>query len=60
MENVKIELTKSQCASLCDLIEVHLIDIIRNDTDIDNINWVRNILDAHKVFEAVSNIEDGD
>lgn len=53
---MKIELTKGQCESLSDLIEVHLLDIIRNDTDIDNLNWVRNIVNAQKAFnEAVNN-----
>ena len=54
---MKIELTKGQCESLSDFIEVHLLDIIRKDTDIDNLNWVRNILDALKIFEEAANSE---
>lgn len=46
-----LELTKDQCVSLIDYIEVNLFDVIRNDTDIDSIIWVRNILDAHRIFE---------
>lgn len=45
------ELTKDQCVSLIDYIEVNLLDVIRNDTDIDSIIWVRNIIDAHRIFE---------
>lgn len=48
---MKIELTKGQCESLVDFIEGHLLDAIRNDTDIDNLNWVRNILNVHQVLE---------
>lgn len=51
---MKIELTKGQCESLAEMIELHLLDIIRKDTDIDNLDWVRNILNAHQMFvEAV-------
>ena len=48
---MKIELSKGQCGSLVDFIEVHLLDVIRSDMDIDNLNWVRNILNAHQEFE---------
>ena len=48
---VKVELTKSQCAAVADLIDVNLLDIIRNDTDIDNLAWVENILSAKRAME---------
>lgn len=51
---VKIELTKGQCESLSEFIEMNLLDVIRKDVDIDNLNWVRNILDAQKIFEEVA------
>lgn len=54
---MKIELTKGQCESLSDFIEMNLLDVIRNDTDIDNLNWVRNILDALKVFKEAAKSE---
>ncbi len=57
---MKIELTKGQCESLSDFIEVHLLDVIRSDADIDNLNWVRNILDAQKIFEEAAKNEDHD
>lgn len=48
---MKIDLTKEQCESLIDYIEVNLLDVIRNDTDIDSLAWVQNILTAKDAFE---------
>ncbi len=48
---MKIDLTKSQCESLIDYIEMNLLDVIRNDTDIDNLCWVQNILTAKDAME---------
>ena len=47
---MKIDLTKSQCESLIDFIELNLLDVIRNDTDIDNLEYVKNILNANTIF----------
>lgn len=47
---MKIDLTKSQCESLIDFIELNLLDVIRRDTDIDNLEWVENILTANTIF----------
>ena len=49
----KIELTKSQCESLVDFIDFTLIPSIRNDPDLDNLEYVINICDAYKVFKEV-------
>ena len=49
-----VELTKDQCESLVDFIELNLLDIIRNDTDIDNLNYVRNLLNALQTFEEAA------
>ena len=51
----KIELTKSQCVSLVEFIEFTLIPSIRNDQDLDNLQYVINICDAYKVFKEVVN-----
>lgn len=51
---MKIELTKGQCESLSDFIEMNLLDVIRNDAYIDNLVWVRNILEAQKIFEEAA------
>lgn len=57
---MKVELTKNQCAAIADLIEVHLLDIIRSDTDIDNLAWVENVLGAKLAMEkAVDEYENG-
>lgn len=47
---MKIDLTKSQCESLIDFIELNLLDVIRKDTDIDSLEWVQNILTANTIF----------
>lgn len=47
---MKIDLTKSQCESLIDFIELNLLDVIRNDTDIDSLEWFQNILTANSLF----------
>ena len=52
-----IELTKGQCESLVEFIELEFIPSLRNDPDIDNLQYVINICDAYKVFKEV--VEDG-
>ena len=54
----KIELTKSQCKNLADFIEWHFFQSIREDTEIDCIEWARELLDAEKAFrKAVDEYE---
>ena len=55
-----VELTKDQCESLADFIALNLLDVIRNDMDIDNLNYVRNLLNALQVFEEAAKSEDHD
>ena len=43
-----IEITKSEAEVLTDLIELYLFDIIRNDEDIDNINWLAHIISVYE------------
>ena len=48
-----INLTKSQCKNLAELLEFNIFEIVRNDTDIDNINWLVDLMDAYtKLKEA--------
>jgi hypothetical protein len=47
---MKIDLTKSQCESLIDFIELNLMDVIRKDKDIDSLEWVQNIITANTLF----------
>lgn len=39
-------LTKSQVDNLIEFIELNFIDTVRNDTDIDNIDYVVDMMDA--------------
>ena len=49
-----IELTKGQCESLVDFIELNLISSVREDEYLDNLQYVINICDAYKVFKEVA------
>ena len=40
--------TKSQVDNLIEFIELNFIDVVRNDTDIDNIDYVVDMMDAFK------------
>lgn len=46
MENV--ELTLGEAETLTDLIELYIFEIIRNDEDIDNINWLVNVMSIYE------------
>lgn len=39
--------TKSECSNIVDFIELNLFDIIRNDNEIDNLEWLRSMLSIH-------------
>ena len=43
-----IDLKESQCISLCDFIELNIFDYIRNDTDIDNIDWLVDMMEIYQ------------
>ena len=44
----KVELTLGEAETLTDLIELYIFDIIRNDEEIDNINWLKNVMSIHE------------
>ena len=46
-----IEITKDECETLVDLIECNLLNIIRNDEDIDNMIWLMNICSVFKKLQ---------
>lgn len=50
-EHVKVSLTRSQCRSLAEFIAENLFDTIRNDHNIDNLDWCRELLNAQAIFE---------
>lgn len=47
-----IDLTESQCKNLCDFIEVNIFEYIRNDTEIDNISWLIDMMKAYQKLKG--------
>ena len=47
-----IDLTESQRKNLCDFIEVNIFEYIRNDTEIDNINWLIDMMKAYQKLKG--------
>lgn len=43
-----IEITKDEAESLADLIEMNIFDVIRNDEEIDSIEWLANIVAVYE------------
>ena len=43
-----IDLTKSQCTNIADFIEMNIFQYIRDDTEIDNMDWLIDMVDAYK------------
>ena len=51
-----LEFTEAEARNLADFVEFNLIEVIRADTDIDNIEWVCSMVTAYqKLVEAVKN-----
>ena len=50
---MKVELTKSQITNLASFIQYNFIEEIRNNDDIDNINYLVDMCDAYKVLKEV-------
>lgn len=45
---MKVELTQSEIENLAELIEFEFIDIIRRDTNIDNIDYIASMMNAYQ------------
>ena len=43
-----IEITEVEAETLVDTIELYIYDIIRDNEDIDNINWIANIMSVYE------------
>ena len=41
-------LTKDEAHSVAEFIDINLFETIRNDTDIDSMRWLRNIVHAYE------------
>ena len=52
----QIFITKDECETLVDLIECNLFTIIREDTDIDSLEWLLNIM---HVYERAKSLLEG-
>ena len=50
-ETITIQLTKSQCRNVAEFIEFGLIDHIRNDTELDNVRWIADMIEAWKTMD---------
>ena len=53
-DEAMIDLTKDEAYAICDFIDLALYDRIRNDTDIDSLQWLKNILHAYEKLCAFS------
>lgn len=49
-----VGLTKSQCRNVAEFIEFYLIECIRDDTSIDNIEWIESMLDARNILKEAA------
>lgn len=57
---MKVELTKRQCENLSEFIEMYFYQAVREDPEIDCLDWARDLLDAEKALrKAVDEYENG-
>ena len=54
-KTLPVEFTKSQIDSLVEFIELFFIDSIRNDEEVDNIDYIIDMMEALKKLRAVAN-----
>lgn len=52
-----MDLTKDEAYAVASFIDSYLIDMIRNDTDIDNVGWLINMVTAYQKLCAFSGYE---
>lgn len=43
-----IDITKDEAYSLAQLVDMNLIEYIRDDTDLDSMQWLRNIIHGYE------------
>ena len=51
---MRVELTKSQCENLVDFIDSEFIDSIRNDEEMDNIEYIRDMIMAREALKEAA------
>jgi hypothetical protein len=42
------ELTKDEAYAIADFIEINLMQVIRNDVDIDSMRWLKNMIHGYE------------
>lgn len=55
---MKVELSKSQCENVAEFIEMYLFQAIRDDPDIDNLEYLRDMLDAEKALRKAVEVSE--
>lgn len=45
---MEIDLTKAEAYSLAEFIDMNLIECIRSDTDVDSLQWLRNVIHGYE------------
>ena len=56
----KIELSESQCQNVADFIEFNFFQMIREDDDIDNFNYIVDMVNAYQVLRGAEDGKDVD
>ena len=59
MKPEAIDLTKGEAYAVAELIDMNLLDTIRNDTDIDSMLWLRRIVHAFEKLCKYSEYDSG-
>lgn len=54
-KTLPVEFTKSQVDNLVEFIEWNFIDVVRKDKDIDNIDYIIDMMEALMKLRAVAN-----
>lgn len=58
---IDISFTLDECKTLADHIELTLFETIRNDPDIDNIEWLVSIMSAYtKLVDAAEKLKEAE
>lgn len=55
-----IELSESQCKNVADFIEFNFFQMIREDDDIDNFNYIVDMVNAYQVLRGAEDGKDVD
>lgn len=59
MKNETLVLTKGEAYAIAEMIDMNLLDTIRNDTDIDSMLWLRRIVHAFEKLCKYSEYNSG-